>query len=113
MQHYDIGYHVFCFLINKTWYRTPEIFDDYAFDELMEMLEWKLPYNMKVFHFNSNEQPPVSKNPAFNANPIINVDLEELFADRIGVSLKQPEQEPVKVPLRIQRNLRNRALPPR
>jgi len=95
---YNSGpYHVFCFLINGVWHRTQQVFDDYAFDEMMDRLEWRLPYNMKVFHFNTTEQPPVSRNPVFLSHPVIEIDLNELFMERIGVRLKKSGQEPVKV----------------
>ena len=97
IQMFNPVYHVFCFRIDGIWYRTPEIFDDYTFEELMEMLSRGLPYNMKVFHFNSNEHPPVSKNIIFNALPIIEINLTELFETRIGVKLKKSGQKQVKV----------------
>lgn len=90
-------YHVFCFFINGTWFRTPQVFDDAAFDELMEMLEWRMPYNMRVFHFTSDEQPPVSKNHVFLARPIVYVDLIELFKEKKGIRLKRNGLKPVAV----------------
>jgi len=90
-------YHVFCFRINGKWYRTQHLFDDFAFDELMDMLDWKMPYNMKAFHFTSNKQPPVSENPVFNSFTLVDVNLQELFENRIGVKLKKDGEEPLKV----------------
>ncbi len=88
----DDIYHVFCFRIAGTWHRTAQMFNDNAFDELMDMLEWRLPYDMKVFHFRSEAQPPISKNPVFLAHPVISVNLKELFEERAGVRLKRPGQ---------------------
>lgn len=85
---FDSVYHVFCFLINDIWYRTPQVVEDSVFDEMMDMLEWKMPYNMKAYHFTSKEQPPVVTNPVFLAYPVIDVDLNEFCEERKGVRLK-------------------------
>lgn len=94
---FDPTYHVFCFLVDGIWYRTSQVFDDDTFDEFMEMLDWNMPYNIKAFHFNSNEQPPVNKNPVFQVMPTIKVDLNELFDERKGVKMKKSDNEPVTV----------------
>lgn len=90
-------YHVFCFNIDKIWYRTSSILNDNDFDKLMGMLDWKLPYNMKVFHFYSGEVPPVTRNPVFCNRPMIEVDLVELFEHRKGITLNQHDETNVLV----------------
>jgi len=91
------GYHVFCFRIDQQWSRTALTLDDDAFDGFMDTLEWKMPYNMKAFHFNSEKHPPVSVNPVFNAMPVIDLDLMDFFERRIGVRLKSQDQKPKEV----------------
>ena len=91
----DDLYHVFCILVGGVWFRTAQVFDDHAFDALMDMLDWKLPYNMKVFHFISNTQPPVTNNPVFLSRPVIDVDFSELFEERIGVRLICSDEKPI------------------
>ena len=44
-------YHIFNYCIDGVWYRDSEIYSDTQFDAVMERLEWKLPSNMRVFHF--------------------------------------------------------------
>ena len=88
------GYHVFCFLIDKVWFRTTMILDDDTFEGFMDMLDWKMPYNMKAFHFNTEERPPVSVNPVFNAMPVIDMDLKDFFERRIGVKVRRQDQNP-------------------
>lgn len=95
MVSFGLGYHVFCFLLNGIWHRTTKVFDDNTFDEQMALLNWQLPYNMKVFHFMSKEYPPVSVNPVFLAHPVIDVDLNDLFEERKGVKLQRPGKEAV------------------
>lgn len=90
-------YHVFYICVNRVWYRTPRVLDDNAFDRYMELLDWKMPYNMAAFHFTSNENPPITNNPAYHAKPLIDVDLDELFAERKGVRLIRPEEDPIAV----------------
>jgi len=90
---FNPSYHIFCFWINGVWHRTTHVLNDSSFDKFMDMLDWKMPYNMKAFHFNSNKNPPVSNNPVFNAFPLIDVDLRELFEERIGVKLKKGKEQ--------------------
>jgi hypothetical protein len=90
-------YHVFCFLIDGIWYRTRQVFNDRAFDSRMDKLQWKVPYNVKVFHFMSKEFVPVTTNRVFLARPVIDVDLEELFEERHGVRLQRPNKQTVPV----------------
>jgi hypothetical protein len=91
------GYHVFYLCIDRVWHRTTQVLDDAAFDEYMDMLDWKMPYNMAAFHFTSNRSPPVSNNPAYHAKPVIEVDLRELFEERKGVKLLRQGEPPVSV----------------
>lgn len=92
---FDDLYHVFCFLTGGVWHRSARILEDRVFDELMDMLDWKLPYNMRAFHFTSKTQSPVTRNPVFLSRPVIDVDLDELFSERIGVRLIRPDENPL------------------
>ncbi len=90
-------YHVFCFRVDGIWHRTPQVFDDAAFDAQMDILNWQLPYNIQAFHFTSKVYPPVSTNPVFLARPVVDVDICELFAERKGVRLRRPGMHDIKV----------------
>jgi hypothetical protein len=90
-------FHIFSFYFDGKWHRTSHAFDDESFDKMMDMLNWEMPYNMRAFHFNNKDNLPVSNNPVFLAQPIIDVDLGELFLERVGVKLMNIKQEAANV----------------
>jgi hypothetical protein len=97
MDYVDTVHHIFCLKINGIWHRTAQVFNDATFDAQMDKLEWRLPYNMKVFHFASYANPPMPTNPVLLSHPLIEINLDELFANRIGVRLKRPGVQDVAV----------------
>jgi len=82
---------VFCFYVEGKWYRSPDYLDEKVFDAYMEKLNWKLPFNMKVFHTQTGSLEVLQSFPTLAAN------METFLMERIGVRIQKTNQEPLKV----------------
>ncbi len=68
-------YHIFNYCIDGVWYRDSEIYSDTQFDAVMEHLEWKLPSNMRVFHFGvPGPKQYHLDNPIILRRPVLSLD---------------------------------------
>lgn len=68
--------HAFKVWIGDHWCRTSSVYADSTFDEVMELVGWRLPYSMKVYHY-EHEAHPIWLNL-----PIFDLDVAELFSCR-------------------------------
>ena len=44
-------YHIFNYLIQGVWYRDSTTYSDEQFSHIMDVMEWRLPANIRVYHF--------------------------------------------------------------
>lgn len=97
-QHSDYGqtYHIFLAQLNGVSYRCSALLDDPAFDHLMDMMRWRMPYHLRAFHCSAPEW--AMKNPVLQAAP-------ELPADISGILTAQPVQ-----PMRLKDKRRQQTL---
>jgi len=86
--------HVFLAQIDGHTYRCSTILDDAAFDSLMDLLHWRMPYNLRAFH-TSNPKWAV-ENPVLKAAPELPVEigsiLEALPPQAMRLKDKQRQQ---------------------
>ena len=80
-------YHIFKVRIEKQYYRIKRIFTDEEFDRVMELVHWRMPFNICAYHFLSGN-PPVCTNPVVNALPEIDYSIEKLFSESVHGELK-------------------------
>jgi len=70
--------HVFLAQLDRQTYRCSAILDDAAFERLMDMLHWKMPYQLRVFH--CSDLKWVEENPVLKAVPSLLADINSLRA---------------------------------
>lgn len=68
-------YHIFHYRVGGIWYRDSVIYSDTEFDAVMNLLNWQLPINMRVFHFGvpGPDFYPLN-NPVVLNRPILSLD---------------------------------------
>ena len=75
-------YHIFNYRIQDIWYRDSAPCSDGVFDAVMEKLEWKLPANMRVYHYGSpGPQYYPLDNPVVLRRPILSLCPMELVTN--------------------------------
>ena len=75
-------YHIFNYRIQNTWYRDSVPCSDGVFDAVMEKLAWKLPANMRVYHYGSpGPQYYPMDNPIMLRRPILSLCPMELVTN--------------------------------
>ena len=67
MPYKALGYHRFKGWVNSVWKCTSQHFDDVGFDSLMDIINWRLPHNMKVDHYHAADVGEVIRNTVFDA----------------------------------------------
>lgn len=70
--------HVFLAQVDGCSYRCSPILDDSAFDRLMDMMQWKMPYRLRAFHCSNPKW--VAENPVLKTVPELPVDIEHILA---------------------------------
>ena len=70
--------HIFQFRVERQWYSAPDVIEEERFDQLMDLLEWRLPYNISVFHFHQAG----AVEPIVSHRPRLDIPVEALFASR-------------------------------
>ena len=76
--------HTFCYRAG-VWYRTPFSYSDKAFEGLMELLDWRLPYNMQVYHSKDGDW---RANRVLMARPVLPIEESKFFVSRPAGSLR-------------------------
>ena len=85
-------YHIFKVCIGKQYYRIERTFTDEEFDRVMDLVHWRMPFNICVYHFLSSD-PPVCTNPVINALPVIDYSIEKLFSEPVRGELKVRDKD--------------------
>ena len=90
-------YHIFNYLISGTWYRDSAIYSEEQFSRIMDAIGWRLPANIRVYHFGVPDQrhyaltnrivlerPVLSLDPMllFNSAPSLRVQLHDKILQR-------------------------------
>lgn len=70
--------HVFLARFDGASYRCSAALDDAAFDRLMDMLEWRMPYNLRAFHCSHSGE--IVRNPVLQAFQELAISLGQLLA---------------------------------
>lgn len=77
-------YHIFNYCIQDVWYRDSTSCSDEHFDRTMCALDWKVPANIKIFHYGSPGPTPYELvNPVLLCRPILSIDPLALAEARI------------------------------
>lgn len=77
-------YHIFNYCIQDVWYRDSTSCSDEHFDRTMCALDWKVPANIKIFHYGSPVPTPYELvNPVLLCRPILSIDPLALAEARI------------------------------
>ncbi|MEY8420604.1 XF1762 family protein [Oscillospiraceae bacterium 44-5] len=71
-------YHMFLAKLDGRSHRISSLIDDSAFDCLMDMLHWKMPYQLRAFHCNTPEW--AAKNPVLKTIPELPMDIGSLLS---------------------------------
>lgn len=75
-------YHVFNIELAGIRYRLNGIYDDPGFERIMgEAFDWKLPYGLSVYHFETDKDPEIAlfSNSVMKSREIIDLSVSELF----------------------------------
>ena len=77
-------YHIFNYCIQDVWNRDSTSCSDEHFDRTMCALDWKVPANIKIFHYGSPGPTPYELvNPVLLCRPILSIDPLALAEARI------------------------------
>lgn len=71
-------YHMFLAKLDGRSHRISSLIDDSAFGCLMDMLHWKMPYQLRAFHCNTPEW--AAKNPVLKTIPELPMDIGSLLS---------------------------------
>ena len=71
-------YHIFLAQLDGQSYRCSSLLDDDAFDRLMDLMEWRMPYHLRAFH--CSDPKWAAENPVIKAAPRLPVDIDHLLA---------------------------------
>lgn len=74
--------HMFQFRIGNAWFRHDKILNDKDLDILMGLINWRLPFNMKVFHWHG-----ILDNEVVLERKVMKVDIRQLFTKEPGYLL--------------------------
>lgn len=72
-----MAYHMFILQIGKQGFKAPRVLLEDEFDEVMGLLEWRMPYRLRAFHFNDMAQQ--RKNPVVADMPPVDLSVADLF----------------------------------
>ena len=71
------AYHVFLAKLDGRTYRCSATLDDTAFDHMMEVLHWKMPYNLRAFH--CSDPKWASENPVLWWAPALTEPIDRIL----------------------------------
>lgn len=70
-------YHIFNYQIQGNWYRDSAAYSEAQFDQIMDALNWKLPFHMQIYHYGSPDRKHydltnaiVLKRPVLSLDPL-------------------------------------------
>lgn len=69
--------HIFLAQVDGRSYRCSTILDDAAFDRLMDMMRWRMPYHLRAFH--CSDPKWAEKNPVLKTAPELPIDINRLL----------------------------------
>lgn len=68
-------YHIFNYCIQDVWYRDSTSCSDKHFERIMYALDWKVPANIRVFHYGAPGPTPYELlNPVLLGRPVLSLD---------------------------------------
>lgn len=70
--------HMFLARFDGVSYRFSPVLDEASFDKLMDVLHWRMPYNLRAFHCNYPEE--ITRNPMLQSFQELAVSLGQLLA---------------------------------
>ena len=70
--------HMFLARLDGVSYRCSPVMDEASFDKLMDVLHWRMPYNLREFHCNYPEE--ITRNPVLQSFQELAVSLGQLLA---------------------------------
>lgn len=74
-------YHIFNYRIHGVWYRDSVIYTEEQFSHIMDVIGWRLPVNIRVYHFGApDERRYVLTNRIVLERPILSLDPLLLFS---------------------------------
>ena len=86
------AYHVFAAHLGGSDYRCSAILDDASFENLMDMMHWKMPYNLCAYHRADRKQ--IAELSTLTAAPELRVPLDFLLTSHppLTMNLKEVSQ---------------------
>ena len=69
--------HMFLAQIDRCSYRCSAILDDAAFEHLMDMMQWRMPYRLRAFHCSHPKW--VAENPVLKTAPELPVSIDSIL----------------------------------
>ena len=72
--------HMFLAQIDRCSYRCSAILDDAAFEHLMDMMQWRMPYRLRAFHCSHPKW--ATENPVLKAAPELPVSIDSILASQ-------------------------------
>lgn len=70
--------HIFLAQLDGRTYRCSPVLDDAAFEHLMDMMQWKMPYRLRAFH--TRDLKWIRENPVLKTAPEMPVDIASILA---------------------------------
>ncbi len=87
-------YHIFLSQLNGRSYRCSTLLNNAAFEQMMDVLQWRMPYNLRAFHCSDPRQ--ALENPVLKTFPELPESLENILsgmpAQRMRVKDKRRQQ---------------------
>lgn len=73
--------HIFLAQLDGRTYRCSPVLDDAAFDHLMDLMQWKMPYRLRAFH--TRDLKWARENPVLKTAPDLPVDIATILATQL------------------------------